>query len=88
MVVHIAAGDTNLSREVDTSEGKASLQDDLDRLKEWANKNLMRFNKDKCTILQLGKQSRSEAQAGIIPTWEAALWKRTLRSWWTQTQCE
>ncbi|GAB0208570.1 mitochondrial enolase superfamily member 1 [Grus japonensis] len=46
---------TNLSAEVDTSEGRATLHKDLDRLEEWANKNLMKFNKDKCKVLHLGK---------------------------------
>ena len=44
------AGDTKLSREVDTPEGRAAVQGDLDRPEEWASKNLMKFNKDKCTV--------------------------------------
>lgn len=40
--------DTKLSGEVDTLEERAILQEDLYRLEERANKNLMRFNKDKC----------------------------------------
>ncbi|GAB0184902.1 cAMP-dependent protein kinase inhibitor alpha [Grus japonensis] len=47
--------DTKLSGEADTSERRATLQEDLDRLEEWANKNLMKFNKDKCKVLHLGK---------------------------------
>ncbi|GAB0184430.1 cAMP-dependent protein kinase inhibitor alpha [Grus japonensis] len=39
--------DTKLSGEVDTSEGRATLQEDLDKLEEWSNKNLMKFHKDK-----------------------------------------
>ncbi|GAB0190831.1 mitochondrial enolase superfamily member 1 [Grus japonensis] len=46
--------DTKLSGEVDTSEGRATLQEDLDRLEEWANKNLLKFNKDNCKVLHLG----------------------------------
>lgn len=42
------AHDTQMSGEVDTSEGRATLQEDLDRLEEWTNKSLMKFNKDKC----------------------------------------
>jgi len=38
--------DTKPSGEVSISEGRATLQEDLDRLEEWANKNLMKFNKD------------------------------------------
>ena len=51
------ANDTKLSGEVDTLEGRATLQEDLDRLEEWANKNLMKFNKDKCKVLHLGKHN-------------------------------
>ncbi|PKU42350.1 rna-directed dna polymerase from mobile element jockey-like [Limosa lapponica baueri] len=49
--------DIKLSGEVDTSERKATLQEDLDRLEEWANKNLMKFNKDKFKVLHLGKHN-------------------------------
>ena len=49
------ADDTKLSGEVDTSEGRDTLQEDLHRLEEWANKNLMKFNKDKCKGLAPGK---------------------------------
>ncbi|KAK4824608.1 hypothetical protein QYF61_016877 [Mycteria americana] len=47
------ADDTKLSGEVDTVEGN----EDLDRLEEWANKNLTKFNKDKCKFLHLGKHN-------------------------------
>ncbi|PKU47465.1 rna-directed dna polymerase from mobile element jockey-like [Limosa lapponica baueri] len=49
------ANKIKLSGEVDTSEGRATLQEDLDRLEEWANKNLRKFNKGKCKVLHLGK---------------------------------
>ncbi|GAB0190171.1 mitochondrial enolase superfamily member 1 [Grus japonensis] len=51
------ADDTKLSGEVDTSEQRATLQEDLCRLEEWTNKNLMKFNKDKCKVLHLGKHN-------------------------------
>jgi len=51
------AEDTKLSGVVDTWEGRTSLLEDLDRLEEWANKNLLKFNKDKCKVLHLGKHN-------------------------------
>lgn len=54
------ADDTTLSGEMDTLEGRATLQG---RLEEWVNKNLMKFNEDKCKDLHLEKHK--PAQAGI-----------------------
>ncbi|GAB0183672.1 cAMP-dependent protein kinase inhibitor alpha [Grus japonensis] len=62
------ADDTKLSGEVDTSEGRATLQEDLDKLEEWANKNLMKFSKDKCKVLHLGKHNPG-VQHGLGSTW-------------------
>jgi len=33
------------------------MEEDLDRLEEWANKKLMKFNKDKCKVFHLEKHN-------------------------------
>jgi len=69
------ADDTELGGVVDTPAGCAAIQQDLDRLESWAERNLMRFNRGNCRVLH-------QYRLGW-PCWRAALRRGTWVSWWT-----
>ena len=48
------ADDAKLCGAVSTPGGQEVIQRDLDRLEQWAQLNIMRFNRPKCKILYLG----------------------------------
>ncbi|CAM4369900.1 unnamed protein product [Caretta caretta] len=48
---------TMMGGEVDMLEGRDRIQSDLDKLEDRAKRNLMKFNKDKCKVLHLGRKN-------------------------------
>uniref|UniRef100_A0A670IJS6 Reverse transcriptase domain-containing protein n=1 Tax=Podarcis muralis TaxID=64176 RepID=A0A670IJS6_PODMU len=53
------ADDTKLGGVANTPEDRITLQNDLDRLENWAKTNKMNFNREKCKVLHLGKKKES-----------------------------
>ena len=49
---------TKIWGEVSTLVGRERLQQDLDRLQEWADINRMRFNTDKCRVPHVGSRNQ------------------------------
>ncbi|KAK4832935.1 hypothetical protein QYF61_026578 [Mycteria americana] len=61
------ADDTKPGGVADRPDGHAAIQRDHNRLEEWADRNLMKFNKEKCKVLHLGKNSpRHQYMLGAV----------------------
>ena len=52
------ADNTKLGGIANTLEARNKLQSDLDRLERWAENNRMKFSRDKCQVLLLGKRNQ------------------------------
>ena len=42
-------------------EDRSNIQNDLDQLEHWAENNRMKFNRDKCKVLHVGKRSQTHS---------------------------
>ncbi|KAK4806316.1 LOW QUALITY PROTEIN: hypothetical protein QYF61_008502 [Mycteria americana] len=59
-----SANDTKAGGEADSPEGRAASQRDFARLEKWADGNLMKFNKEKCKVLPLGRNNPAGKHLG------------------------
>ena len=57
------ADDTKLGGIANVLEDRNKIQNYLVRLEHWAENNTMKFNRDKCKVLHLGK--RNQTHKGI-----------------------
>jgi len=60
LIISKFADDTKLGGVAETTEGCATIQQDLNRLKSWTGRNLMRINRSKCRVLHLGRNNLLE----------------------------
>jgi len=77
------ADDTKLGGVVDTPAGCAAIQQDLDRLESWAERNLMRFSKGKCRDLQLGRNNPMHQYRLGVDLLQSSSVERDWECWWT-----
>lgn len=69
---------------VDTSEGRAPLKEDLDKVGDWYNRKIMKFNKDKCKVLHLGKHNAEQQhRLGSTQQGTSSVEKGPGGPWWT-----
>ncbi|CAM4581387.1 unnamed protein product [Caretta caretta] len=79
------ADDTKLGGVVDTLEGRDRIQRALHQLEDWAKINLMRFNKDKCRVLHLGRKNCMHFYRLGTERLGSSSAKRTLGLQWTRS---
>ena len=74
--------DTKRCGAADMPEGRDAIQRDLDRLQQWTQANLRRFNKSKCKVLHLRDSNAHSWYKLRMQGWSTALPKRTWRYGW------
>jgi len=53
--IYIYADDTKVGRHIPCDDDRSALQSDLDNLVAWSRKWQLRFNRDKCKVLHMGR---------------------------------
>ena len=67
--------DTKLKGVVNSFEGEAAIQSNLDRLEEQTDRNLMKFNKDMSKVLHLGQTNPFSSTCWGLTGWVVVLQK-------------
>jgi len=70
------ANDTKLWRKVKTEEDKKMLQEDTDKLNNWSEDWLLKFNVDKCKKMNTGIVPDGDYHIGV------GVNKKLYRQWW------
>lgn len=65
----------------DSPEGRAAIPRDIDRLEKRADRNPLKFSKERCRVLLMGRNNPRTCWG--LPSWGAALKKRTWGYRWT-----
>lgn len=78
---HKFAGDSNEEGMADSPESHAAIQRGLNKLEKWADRCLIKFNKENCEVLQLGRTTPDNSPCWESFTWKVGLQKRTYGSW-------
>ena len=52
-----SSDDAKVGGGFDKTDGCSAIQRNLNRLGKWANRNLMKFSKEKCKVLPLGRNN-------------------------------
>lgn len=79
---------TKLGGMADILEGCAVFHRDLEWQEKWTNRSLIKFNREKCKVLQLGRNNTPHQYRLGPPSWEAALQKRPRGPGGHQAECE
>lgn len=70
--LHRIIDSTKLGGLAGTPYGCAAIESDLDRLENWAGRNLLNFKKGKCSVLHLGRNGPGPF-AGLFNNFEMIL---------------